>query len=260
MKLKLGSFKGKLVAGVLAVGVLASAGVAYASTDAGANLKQWYDGMFTTSVDNVDTEVNAYKDSRIAEVAEEYEGLKSDASIDIDLTRTTETGESLEEIVNAKLSHLESLDETQQEILANMGLQFYNVMLDGYFEIQRLGEEGVAYATDDLTTYTDELGEDAVNQLTGDLTTATDDAVTELEDAVRAAKEQLAQELDSNEEITARNIKNQLDWTIEDLRETVTGLLTGLVEEQQTIITAKAQELEDNAKAALDEVVSGINK
>lgn len=259
MKLKLGTLKGKLVAGALAVVVLASAGVAYASTDAGANLKQWYDGMFSTTVDNVEAQTDAYKDSKLPGLAEEYEGLKSDASLDIDLTRTTETGESLEAIVNAKLSHIESLDESQQEILANMGLQFYNVMLDGYFEIERLGEEGLAYATNDLTTYTDQLGQDAVNQLTGDLGTAKDNAVTELEDAVREAKEQLAQELDSNEEITVRNLKNQVDWAIEDLRASVTELLTGLVEEQQTIIVAKAQELEDNAKAALDDVVSGIN-
>ena len=260
MKLNLGTVKGKVVAGVIAGGVLLGSGVAYANTDAGSSLKEWYNGMFNQTVDNVEADVDAYKDSKLPGLEAEYENLKSDASLDIDLTRTTETGKSLEEIVSAKLKHIESLDESELEIIESMGLQFYNVMLDGYFEIGRLGEEGLDYATNDLTDYTDELGEDAVNELTGDLTTAKDNAVTELEDAVREAQARLAEKLDEQEEITTRNLKNQVDWAIEELRESVTGLLDGLVEEQQAIIVAKAQVLEDDAKAALDEVVAGMNK
>lgn len=65
-----------------------------------------------------------------------------------------------------------------------------------------------------MKAYTDQLGKDATNQLTGELTTAKDNAVTELE---------------TYEDITTRNLKNQGDWAIEDLRESVTGLLDGLV-------------------------------
>lgn len=65
-----------------------------------------------------------------------------------------------------------------------------------------------------LKAYTDQLGKDATNQLTEELTTAKDNAVTELE---------------TYEEITTRNLKNQGDWAIEDLRESVTGPLDGLV-------------------------------
>lgn len=260
MKLKfLGTLKGKVAAGVTAAVVVSGATVAYANTDAGDTLKQWYDGMFMTSVDNIEAEVDAYQESQMPGVIEEYENLKSEASVNIDLTRTNETGEALEEIVAEKLTHLESLDEAQQQIIAEMGLQFYNVMLDGYFEIDRLSNEGLEYATGDLTEYTGELGQAAVDQLTTELTEAKDGAVTELEDAVRQAQEALAQELDSYEEITANNLKNHVDWAIEDLREAVTGLLDGLVEEQQTIITAKAQELEDEAKAAMDDVISNMN-
>lgn len=260
MKLNLGTVKGKVVAGVIAGGVLLGSGVAYANTDAGSGLKEWYDGMFNKTVDQVEADVDAYQESKLPGLEAEYDRLKSDASLDIDLTRTTETGKSLEEIVSAKLDHIGSLDESEREIIEGMGLQFYNVMLDGYFEIERLGDEGLKYATNDLTDYTEELGQDAVDELTGDLTTATDDAVTELEDAVKEAQASLITELDNNEEITTRNLKNQVDWAIEDLRESVTDLLDGLVEEQQTIIVAKAQELEDDAKAALDEVVAGMNK
>ncbi|MUK87688.1 hypothetical protein GMD78_04640 [Ornithinibacillus sp. L9] len=260
MKLGLGTVKGKIVAGVLAAGVISGTGVVFANTDAGENLREWYNSMFNQSVATIEEDVTAYGESQLPGLLEEYEGLKTDAELDIDLTRELETNESLNEILAAKMSHIESLDEEQQAILESIGAEYYNVFLDGYFEIQRLQAEGLAYATNDLTDFTDEVGQEAVTQMTTDLNTARDEAVTELEDAIREAKETLTAEIENQEEITTRNLMNQIDWHIEDLRDEVQDLLTGLVEEQQAIITAAAQELENDALEALDEVVSGINE
>ncbi len=252
--------KGKVIVGVLVFGLIMSgAGLAFANTDAGAALKAWYDGMFNQSVDTIEDEVTAYGESKLPELQEEYENLKSEAGIDIDLSRELATGESLEKIIQAKLDHLGSLDESKREILSNIGYQYYNVFLDGYGEIQQKAEEGLAYATDDLTAYTGELGQAAVDEMTGDLNAAKDEAVQELEEAIRQAQEELGAAISENEEITIRNLKNQVDWSIEELRNQVTELLAGLVEEQKTIIIATAQQLEDDAKAAMDDVVSGIN-
>lgn len=258
--MKLKSIKSKLVAGTVAVVVISASGVAYANTDAGEWLRNWYNGMFNQTVESINQDVDAYREAQMPGVMEEYERLKSEAAIDIDLTRELETGKSLEEIVAAKLEHIESLDAEEQEILANIGLEFYNVFLEGYFEIERLESEGLSYATNDLTAYTDNTGEEALTQLTNDLTTAKDDAVLELEEAIRQAQERLAQELENQEEITTRNLKNQVDWAIDDLRVAVTALLEELVSEQEAIIVAKAQELEDEAKAAMDDVISNMNK
>ncbi|GAA0440928.1 hypothetical protein JUJ52_21100 [Virgibacillus sp. AGTR] len=260
MKLGLRTLKGKIAAGIIGVGVLSGAGIVFANTDAGSALREWYNAMFNDSVERIEDEVTAYGEGKLPELEAEYEQLKSDASLDIDLTRVEETNASLEEIVATKLEHIESLDSEAQQILEDMGLQFYNVLIDGYLEIERLQEEGLNYATEDLTAYTGEVGQSAVNQVTTDLTEAKETAVAELEAAVQNAQEQLEAELASNEEITIRNLKNQVDWAIEDLRELVTELLAGLVEEQQVIITETAQALEDEAKAALDEVISGIHQ
>lgn len=260
MKSKLKNVKLKVVVGVVAGGIILSGvGFVFANTDAGIALKQWYDRMFQQTVGNIEEDVQAYGDSKTSDLLDEYERLKNDASLDIDLSRETATGQSLEEIVNAKLNHLNSLDQSKQEILAEIGLQFYNVFLDGTFQIQRKAEEGLDYARNDLTTYTNKLGEQAVNQLTVDLTMAKDEAVADLEGAIRQAQDELAAALEEQEEITTRNLKNQVDWAIEDLRKNVAGLLDQLVKDQQDIIVATAQQLEDDAKAALDDVVSGIN-
>ncbi|MFS0673993.1 hypothetical protein [Ornithinibacillus sp. 179-J 7C1 HS] len=257
---KVTGLKKKIIVGAVAVGIISGSGVALANTDAGQQLRAWYDGMFEQSVGEIEEEVSAYTNSKMPEIQAEYEQLKSEAQVDIDLARELETGNSLEEIINAKLSHLESLSAEEQAILENIGLEFYNVFLNGYGEIERLEQEGLNYATNDLTAYTGEIGEEAMATMTSDINTARDEAVQELEEAIRQAQEGLAAELDSQEEITIRNLKNQVDWAIEDLREAVTTLLDGLVEEQEQIIIAHAQELEDQAKAALDDVVNSINQ
>jgi ribosome-associated translation inhibitor RaiA len=251
--------KTKIAAGVIAVGVITGSGIVFANTDAGTKLREWYQGMFGETVSSIEDQVTAYGESKIPGLEQEYEGLKTQAQLDIDLSRELETGESLEEIINAKLSHIESLSDEERAILEGIGQEFYNVFLDGYFEITRLQEEGLQYATNDLTTYTGELGQAAMDEMTADINTAKDQAVQELEDAIRQAQERLAMELENQEEITVRNLKNQIDWRIQELRQEVTALLETLVAEQEAIIVAKAQELEDNAKAALDEVVNNIN-
>jgi hypothetical protein len=252
--------KNKLLIGAVAVGIISGSGIAFANTDAGQQLRTWYEGQFGQTVQNVEAEVQAYGESKLPELQEEYEQLKVEAGIDIDLARELETGQSLEEVINAKVSHLESLSAEEQAILENIGAEFYNVFLDGYFEIQRVQEEGLEYATNDLTTFTGETGAQAIADMTTDINTARDEAVDELEAAIRQAQESLAAELTNQEEITARNLKNQIDFHINDLRVLVTELLEGLVEEQEQIIIAKAQELEDEAKAALDEVVNSMNE
>jgi len=157
------------------------------------------------------------------------------------------------------LGHIESLDAEVQEILANIGLQYYNVYLDGYFQIQTLQQEGLDYAANDLTAFTGEAGDAAVAQMTGDLNAARDEAVADLEEAIQEAQEELAVAIETNEASTIQNLMNQVDWHIEELQVEVQDLLADLVEEQQNIIIAAAQVLEDDAKAAMDDVVSGMN-
>lgn len=244
----------------LVVVMLWGAGAAFASTSAGEQLRAWYDRMFGQSVAEIEADTEAYMNSKVPELEAELEAAKEAAGVDIDLSRETATGETLEEILRAKLEHIGEIDAEQQAILAEIGLQFYNVMLEGYFEIGEAAEAGLEYATTDLTAFTSNAGNVAVEQLTTDINGARDQAIDELEEAIRQAQEALATELSNQEEITIRNLRNQVDWAIEDLRGEVQQLLTGLVEEQQALIVATAEQLGEEAKAALDDVVSGINE
>ncbi len=257
--MKFGKVKTKVVAGVVAAGIAFSgAGFALANTDAGAALKQWYNGLFGESVERIDQQTNAYLDDALDTWNTEYENLKNEISAEIDLSRETATGESLEEIVQAKLQHLSDLDAAEAEILANIGLQYYNVMLDGYFQIGEATAAAAAYAENDLQEHTGALGEEAVAQLTGDINTARDAAVSELEEAIQAAQEALAAEVAVQEELTVRNLQNQVDWAVEDLTESVEAIIGNLVDEQKALIVAAANNLTDQAKSAMDAVIENM--
>lgn len=252
--------KGKLVAGVVTVGLVSGIGMAFANTDAGGALKNWYDAQFNKTVESVQRDVGAYTQGKIPGLLDEYNTKKAAGLTEISQTGDSELESSSSAIEVAKNSHIESLEGSKEEILGQMGQQFYqDVFLEGFYKIQQASNEAFNYANRDLSTQTGNAGTEAINSVTTGLTDAKERAVSELEEAIRLAKEELSASLDTAEEYTTRNLKNQVDWHIGDLREQVENILDTLVAEQQALIVAKADELEEDAKASLDTLVSGIN-
>lgn len=256
--MKLKSMKGKLVAGAVVVVLVSGTGVALAGTDAGQALQNWYDQAFGETVDGANQEAREYGESQIPGLVDEYDGVKEDASADIDAARADETSNSIDEITAAKDDHIGSVEGTKEEIMKGMDQEFYDVFMAGWMEIQRLGDEAIAYADSDLTQYTGDEGEAAVEQVTTDLTAAKGEAVSELEDAIENAKSELSTELDHRGENLTDNLTTRIDFQIIDVRNAVDEIVTELVQEQQNVIASTAQELEDDAKQALDDVVAGI--
>ncbi|WP_100011615.1 hypothetical protein [Lentibacillus sediminis] len=258
--MKLNSLKGKIIAGTVAVGVVTSGGLVFANTDAGEQLQAWYDQAFGETVESAEEQSMAYGESLLPELAAEYNGMKDGATEDINETRDSETASAQAAIESAKTSHIENLESTRDEILEGMGLQFYNVFLEGSSEIEALAVQAQTYATGDLTAHTGTKGQEAVNKVTADLNAARDQAVSDLEDAIENARGEIEAELDSRGDNLTYNLNQQIDFAIRDLRATLDTLLEDLVQEQQTIITVSANALENEAINKLDEVVAGIGE
>lgn len=258
--MKLKSLKSKVIAGAAGIVIVSSGGVALANTEAGEALQNWYNGMFDNTATSVDSQVTEYTEGLIPDLTAEYNGLKDDATVDINHSRDENIMNTSNEINDEKDRYIEDIGATKERIMSSMGQQFYNdVFLPGYFQIQSLAAEGQAYATEDLTNFTGTKGEEALGKVTADLTAAKDAAVSELEEAIRQAQEELEAELAANEEIAVRNLQNQVNFAINDVRLVVEELLAELVAEQQQIIADAAQALEEEAKLALDDVVSGMD-
>lgn len=258
--MKLKTVKSKIVVGVIVVGLVSGVGAAFANTDAGQVLKDWYNRIFNQAVDNVEAEVTAYTEGQLENAQQEYEGLKNEATNQIDQTKDREIANAASGILKAKERHLQSLDGAKREIIENMLKQFYDVFVEGWLEINRLGEEAYNYANNDLRALTNEKGEEAVNQVTEQLTAAKEQALDELEAAIEEAKREIEENVNYFEAVTVNNLKREVNNKIDELRERITALKDQLVAEQETIIAQVADQLEADALASLDELVSGINQ
>ncbi|WP_337017653.1 hypothetical protein [Oceanobacillus massiliensis] len=261
MKLLLGTVKGKLIAGTAAASLVVGGGFALANTDAGAQLQAWYDAAFGETKTAIVDEVTDYGESLLPGLYNEYNGMKAEVGTAINTTADSEIGDAQTAITNAKNSHLAALEGTKEEILADIGTQFYyDVYLEGVFQIQNLAGQAETYATSELTAFTGTKGSEAVAKVTDDLEQAKAEAVSDLEAAIAAAIGELEAEINNQEEIMTRNLKNQINFAINDVRATLEDLLDELVEEQQAIIADAAAELEGDAIEALDDVVAGMGE
>ncbi|MGM0838950.1 MAG: hypothetical protein ACQEV7_22665 [Bacillota bacterium] len=254
------TWRKKLVAGTVAIGLVSGVGMTFASASAGSSLKQWYDGLFNDTKSSILADTQESANVAFENWAANTEQLKIGAGQKIDKTMETELTRVGAEIMSTKDEHLASLDAEKIQLLDNMNYQVYqNIFLEGYFAIQNQGDSAMDAVRGNFSDFTTATGQAAVNELTVELTNAKDSAVTELEDAIEQAKSELSAQLAMEEEVSRYNLESQITFKINDLREALTAIINGLVREQQNIITAKALELEAEAKASLDEVIGDIN-
>ncbi|WP_404446992.1 hypothetical protein LG307_00905 [Sutcliffiella horikoshii] len=254
------TWKKKLVAGTLAVGLVSGVGMTFASASEGSPLRQWYNGLFGQTQQSILADNEANATAAFESWAANTEQLKAGAGLKINETMATELTRVGTEIMTVKEGHLASLDAEKLALLDNMNYQVYqHIFLEGFFAIQNQGDAAMGTVQQNFRNYTSETGQAAVNEMTQELTSAKDSAVTELEGAIAQAKAELSAQLAMEEQVSRHNLERQITFKLNDLREALTTIINGLVREQQNIITSKALELEEEAKASLDEVMESIN-
>ncbi|TYS62490.1 hypothetical protein FZC76_21225 [Sutcliffiella horikoshii] len=250
----------KLVAGTVAVGLISGVGMTFASASEGSPLRQWYNELFSNTQQSILTDNEAAATEAFENWAANTEQLKVGAGFEINETMEAELTRVGTEIMSTKDEHIASLGEEKAELLADMNYQVYqHIFLEGYMAIQNQGDVAMGTVEESFQNFTNETGQAAVNEMTQELTSAKDSAVTELEEAIAHAKEELSAQLAMEEQVSRNNLERQITYKLTDLRDALTSIINELVSEQQNIITAKALELEEEAKASLDEVMESIN-
>ncbi|CAG9622182.1 hypothetical protein [Sutcliffiella rhizosphaerae] len=254
------SLKKKLVSVTVVVGLVSGVGLTFASASEGSPLRQWYNNLFGNTQQSILADNEASANEAFQNWAANSEQLKTGAGQRINQTMASELTRVGAEIMSTKDAHIASLDADKRELLDNMNYQVYQyIFLEGYFAIQNQGDAALGAVRQSFTDYTSSTGQAAVNELTTELTSAKDSAVSELEAAIQQAKEELSAQLALEEQISRYNLERQIEFKLRDLRDSLTTIINRLVTDQQNIITAKAIELEEEARASLDEVMGSIN-
>ncbi|WML41463.1 hypothetical protein RCG19_07385 [Neobacillus sp. OS1-2] len=252
------SFKTKVLSGAVAVGLLSSVGVAFASTDAGTNLQNWYNSQFGKSAASIQTQTTDYAVKKAPALINEYNGLRSAAVTSINGTKTAETAAANTAITNAKNEHLDALAAQKLAIQNHLQSQFDGIQQAADTIIGQVGLLAIDFANKDLTKLTGDKGSAAKTQLTNELNASSQQAVSDLQAAIVAAKADLQKQLDDASASRVDNIKHIIDRKIDELRGTITAKKNDLVKAQQDLIAAKAQELQAKAEADLAAAVAGI--
>jgi hypothetical protein len=252
------TIKGKIIAGTVSVVLLSSAGAAFASQDAGDNLKAWFDGQFTKSSKTVSNQSYNYVNGKVGALVTEYNGLKTTATTNINTkagdtktvtnTNVKNASDAYITDLNAEKAHIDNYLVGEFDALSNFAQDL----------IDRAGTQAVGYATTNLGQNATAAGTAATTQMTTDINSATVTTKAELVAAIAAAKGSLQADLDTETALTVADIKARVDAKIDALRTQITGINNGFIATQEANIVAAAAALETAAKAELESVVDGI--
>ncbi|GGA79271.1 hypothetical protein [Ornithinibacillus halotolerans] len=259
--MKLKTVKGKLIAGAVTVGLVSGIGFTFANTDAGGKLSDWYDAAFNNTAASIESQVSEYAEGKIPEIEERMAQNEEYVTENLTVKKNSEARIHKNEINKAKESHLAALESEKQEILDDMGRKFYQeVFLPGLNQIQTAAAEGLEQATTSLTGFTNEKSEEVIGDLTNQLNTARDNAVAELEAAIEEAQAEIRAALESQEESSVYSLTQRVNLAVSDLKQSMNDISKALVQEQFALIEATAEQLTNDAKDALDNVVAGADE
>jgi len=252
------TIKGKVIAGTVTLALVAGAGSAFAASNAGANLLAWYNGQYNTSVQSVSDQSYDYVNSKVDGLVNEYNGLKTNATTNINGTRDSSTTRANNMITAEKQEHINAINRQKTQISGYMASQFDGLSTFANGLIVQAGLDATAYAQVNLGAHATTEGGNAVAKVSTDVSAASAAAVTELETAISNAQGELNAKLAVETTATVDEIKGMVDAKIVELRGTITIINNNLIATQKGLINAEAGRQLQSAKDALQDVVDGI--
>lgn len=254
--MKLNTVKGKIVAGVVTVGLVSGVGAAFASTDIGAQLQSWYNAKFNQSAASMQKPLTDYVAGKAPYIISEGNRMIKGANSAINGTRDSEKAASEDEISNAADERIDTLLEKKGAIFAGIDDQFDSIKGYALTLLDQLAAEGERQADNYLKGVTNSTGAAAVKDVNDHLTNVKNDAVGELNEEIAKAKTELLGELENQKNLTVNELKAAIDAKIAEVKQILEVKLASYVSTQQGYITAKAAEIEAAAESELDAAVA----
>ncbi|MEK5389641.1 hypothetical protein NSQ59_04545 [Margalitia sp. FSL K6-0131] len=250
--------KGKIVAGVVSVGLLSGVGAAFASMDIGKQLQNWYGKTLPLYTNQLSQDVTADVIKKTAGLPAEYDKLKNDTGKAIDDAKGVQTTAAKGEISNALNSRLTALNSEKENIKSDVEARFAKILADAKDAINKAGTVASQMADQDLTNYTSDKGTKARAAMDAELNKQKDQAASDLQKAITLAKSEIQGKLKLSTGGTRQEIGKAIDAKIAELRTLITKKAGELLEKEKQLIAERAAQDVQAAEDALDGVVAGI--
>lgn len=252
--------KSKVIAGAVTVGLLSGGGVVLGATDAGAQLKGWYDAKFTVASGKVTADSYEYANSLVPALTAEYQGIKDNTT-----NKLSEKGVFVAGVTNASIDkqsqkYIDEINSQKAHIESYLSDRFGDLSSAAQGLITQSGKDALDYANGDLARHAAAEGAAAIAEVNVKVKDATAEAARKLQDTIDGAKSSLQSQLDANQAATTAEIKTMIDNEISKLRTVITSTNNQLIAYHERSITMTAKSLLLAGEAELDGIVGNINK
>ncbi|MFC4100694.1 hypothetical protein [Paenibacillus xanthanilyticus] len=250
--------KGKVVAGVVAVGMVASMGTAFAATNAGTQMNSWYTKATGTVKSIITGEFGSYYSEQTASHNAAVNSSVDKARQDIRDAGNAELKRA-NNAVNAEVNaYVADIQGAQSAITTSMPAEYDNFVSTTNQTtdagIDAIGEANKKFLNSAVKSHT--------GVYTGRLTTgveATQEAAAaKLNGQISATKDALDKLLASEKSAATTEITENLQNELKALKEELAALQETGVTNAKTTITDLGAKLEQAAKDELSDIVTGI--
>lgn len=252
------TLKGKVIAGTVAVTLVAGSGVAFGASDAGVKIRAWYDGQFNIASSNVNTSYGEQKNLGIGDFKGSVAALKSGAKESIEGNAGEQIENKSGNINEQKKTYIDAIAGEKAKIEGQIDSQFNTLFENAKKDFNKAANGESLRAGFEVTAETTKIAAKAYDNVRDELKESSNNAVSELETAINNAKKELQDQLNSKQETTTKDIQAAIDKKILEITTTITNLTNSLVAVQNRIISNEAQRLENKAMNDMENLVNGI--
>ncbi|NOU84314.1 hypothetical protein GC102_00730 [Paenibacillus sp. LMG 31460] len=249
------ALKSKLAIGVIATGLVAGMGTAFAATDAGGQLQSWYSSASAITKGLIAGDVASYVAANKEKMVTDYKNINNSAVNDVKTAGTTETTR-VQDSINGQLNtYTTAIDSKNTSIKGSMPGE-YDRLVNGTNAINNGVIDGIGFVAKlDITKDVNDQGRTSVNNLTTAVGTTQTQAATALTTKIEATKTELNTLLAAERTAASQEIKDNLAAKIAAKLAELQTLADTLETANKKAITDKGASLETTGLAALETIV-----
>ncbi|OPH48064.1 hypothetical protein BC351_38965 [Paenibacillus ferrarius] len=249
------ALKSKLAIGVIATGLVAGMGTAFAATDAGGQLQGWYNTATAATKALVAGDVAGFVAANKDKLVSDYKAINNTAVNNVKTAGTTETGR-VQGAINGQVSaYSTAIDGKNTSIKNGMAGEYDKVVSDANSlnnkAVDVAGLIGAADIYSDVTAQ----GKSSLNSLNAAVATTQAQAATTLTAKIEATKAELNALLAAERTAASQEIKDNIAAKVAEKLADLQALANALEASNKKSISDKGVALETTGKAALENIV-----
>jgi hypothetical protein len=253
------SLKSKMAVGVVAVGLVASMGTAFAATGgAGAQVQSWYNTAKDLAFNTVTGQAGSYAQAKLPALQTEYNGIKNTAVNNVKTAGTDAATIANNNINGKKDTYIDQINASEATITTAMPGQFDGYVSGAKTVINNGAIQAETYAENEVTSKVTGQTNTSKGLLNTSVTDTKTAAVNALTAEINATKLALQNAIATEQGTALTEVKAALEAKIVELRTQLNAFTAGKVDAAKADIQAKGVELETDATNALDALVAGI--